>query len=270
MSGEDEVGGDEAGGDAAGGKGAAPETGQDAGELTALLDLDPVPPGRTVRYGEHPSQLIDYYGEGPARLALLHGGFWREAYDRTHLTPFAAALAGSGMPVALIEYRRVGGGGGHPQTFEDVAAALEVLAADGPVLLAGHSAGGQLALWAAARHPERVGHVVAVAAVADLELAAELGLGGDAVRAFLGDDWSGLLPDLDPLRLPTPAAPVTLVHGTADGQVPLTLSLNYAERHPGQLLRLPGVGHYAPFVPDSPAFTTLALALRNLLTQRLE
>lgn len=242
-----------------------PETGRDAAELADLLDLPPVPPDRTLRYGEHPSQVVDCYGAAPPRIAVLHGGFWRERYDRTHLTPFAAALAGHGMPVALIEYRRIGGGGGHPATFEDVGAALATVAAEagGPVLLVGHSAGGHLALWAAARHPERLRHTVAVAAVADLERAARLGLGGDAVPALLGPDWPRLLPETDPLRLP-PGGPVTLVHGTADDQVPLELSLDYADRHPGQLLRLPGVGHYAPFVPRSAAFTTLALALRNL------
>lgn len=243
----------------------AGETGQDAAELTALMELPPVPPDRTLRYGGHPSQLVDCYGAGPPRLAVLHGGFWREAYDRTHLTPFAAALAGYGLPVALIEYRRTGGGSGHPQTFADIGAALETVtaAAGGRVVLAGHSAGGQLALWAAARHPRRLRHTVAVAPVADLARAAELGLGGGAVVAFLGADWRRLLPDADPLRLP-PGGPVTLMHGTADAQVPLELSLNYTDRHPGQLLRLPGVGHYAPFVPQTAAFTTLALALRNL------
>nr|WP_227869909.1 alpha/beta hydrolase [Streptomyces otsuchiensis] len=254
------------GGDPARGSGTGVrETGQDAAEMRELTRLAPVLPDRTERYGDHPSQLIDFHGEGDPRLVVLHGGFWREAYDRRHLAPFAGALAGHGIPVALVEYRRVGGGGGHPETFDDIAAALTRF--EEPVVLAGHSAGGQLALWAASRHPERVHHTVAVAPVADLELAERLELGGGAVRDFLGEGWRELLPETDPLRLPAPAAPVTLVHGTKDAQVPLELSLNYAERHPGQLLRLPGVGHYAPFLPETPAFTTLALALRNLLAE---
>ncbi|KOG86239.1 lipase, partial [Streptomyces varsoviensis] len=61
------------------------------GEEDALLALAPVPPDRTVRYGTHPSQVIDVYDGRPARgggpgtvVTLLHGGFWRQAYDRTH------------------------------------------------------------------------------------------------------------------------------------------------------------------------------------------
>ncbi|MZE78653.1 alpha/beta hydrolase, partial [Streptomyces sp. SID5475] len=89
-----------------------------------MLGLAPRAPHRTVRYGPHPSQLIDYHlpdGTPGLRVTILHGGFWREAYDRTHLSPLAAALAREGCAVALAEYRRVGGGGGWPATFEDVS-----------------------------------------------------------------------------------------------------------------------------------------------------
>lgn len=253
------------------------DTGRDAEELDALVGLPPVPADRTVRYGAHPSQLIDLYGDGPVRVVVLHGGFWRERYDRAHLSPFAAALAGYGMPVALAEYRRVGGGGGFPETCDDVAAALRAVPGTDPYVLLGHSAGGHLALWAAseagredvpgpAGARERMGAAVAVAPVADLAGAVELGLGDDAVTDFLGPDWRRLLADADPMRLPPPVPPVAVLHGTADGQVPLEQSLDYAGRAADiRLLRMPGVGHYAPFTPDTPAFTTLALVLRRML-----
>jgi acetyl esterase/lipase len=103
---------------------------------------------------------------GPVPLVIfLHGGFWRSAFDRVHAGPLATALAAAGFAVCVPEYRRTGQrGGGWPGTFDDVAAAVDVLpsrvrAAVGaglisaePVLLAGHSAGGHLALWAASRH----------------------------------------------------------------------------------------------------------------------
>lgn len=249
---------------------AVPETGQDATELAELLALDPPPPDRTLRYGDHPAQLVDCYGAAPPRVALLHGGFWRERFDRTHLAPFAAELATHGMSAALVEYRRTGGGGGYPETFDDVIAGLDVVraaAGGAPPLLLGHSAGGQLALWAASRAPDRMGPTVAVAPLADLRRAVALDLGRGAVAGFLGGGWEDRLALTDPLGLPSPPRPVTLVHGTADQQVPLDLSLNYAERHPARLLRLPGVGHYGPLVPSGLPFTTLALALRHLLAE---
>ncbi|MEK8171822.1 alpha/beta fold hydrolase [Streptomyces sp. M19] len=90
-------------------------------------------------------------------VVLVHGGYWRQKYDRTYLAPFAVELAGRGLPVALVEYRRVdGGSGGWPGTAEDVAAAVAAVrahpaTAGRPLVVVGHSAGGQLALWAAVR-----------------------------------------------------------------------------------------------------------------------
>ncbi|SEQ92227.1 alpha/beta hydrolase family protein [Streptomyces radiopugnans] len=247
-----------------------PETAS-AGEAeeAALLGLAPAPPSATERYGPHPSQVIDLYGPpGGPLVAVLHGGFWREAYDRVHLSPLAAALAGGyGLRVALVEYRRVGGGGGWPGTFEDVGAALEHLRAAGEVrVLAGHSAGGHLALWAASRGPVRC-PVVAVAPVADLTRAHELGLSGGAVADLLGGEehLAARLPGADPMRLPPPdprAVPVVLLHGAEDADVPVGLSRRYAAARPGvRLAELPGTGHYAPVTPGTAAFGLLAREL---------
>ncbi|MGW1792158.1 alpha/beta hydrolase family protein [Streptomyces tubercidicus] len=249
-----------------------------ADEEPALLGLAPVAPDRTVAYGPHPDQIVDVYepraGDGGGRAAargplvvLLHGGFWRAAYDRRHLSPLAAELAGRGMPVALAEYRRVGAGGGAPQTFEDVTAALGAAraaladtAADPALVLIGHSAGGHLALLAAARPGTPVTRVLAVAPVADLARAHELGLSDGAVAELLGAG-PGLperLAAADPVRHPPSGIPVTILHGTEDPEVPVDLSRRYAARHPGgtDLRELPGVGHYAPVTPGSPSCHT--------------
>ncbi|SOD62484.1 Alpha/beta hydrolase family protein [Streptomyces zhaozhouensis] len=229
----------------------APETGTDAVEMAALLaPFEPVAPEATLRYGDHPAQLVDLHGSGDPAVVVLHGGFWREAFDRSHLTPFARALAARGVAVAVPEFRRVGGGGGWPATGRDVRAALDALPGERPVVLAGHSAGGQLAL-VAADHP-RVGEVFGVAAVSDLARAVELDLGRGATLAYLEDAEGGpeaALEAADPFRRPSPPVPVTLVHGAEDGQVPAELSRRFAERHGAGLALLPGVGHYAPMVP---------------------
>lgn len=232
-------------------------------EQDALLGLTPVAPERTERYGPHPSQVIDLYGPGGGpRITVLHGGFWREKYDRVHLSPLAAALAGRGYAVELVEYRRVGGGGGWPETVEDADAALTHLGAPPHVLL-GHSAGGQLALWAAAkRERAATARILAVAPVADLRRAHELRLSEGAVAEFLGGEerLAARLSDADPMKL-MPRVPVEILHGTADRDVPVELSRRYANDWGARLHLLDG-GHYAPVTPNTPAFGVLLDALR--------
>nr|WP_202447443.1 alpha/beta fold hydrolase [Streptomyces sp. SID5468] len=239
-----------------------------------MLGLAPVAPHATRRYGPHPSQVVDYYRPDPddpgaGRLTVLHGGFWREAYDRAHLSATAAALARRGFAVALAEYRRVGGGGGVPGTFEDVAAVVRTAWPGEPHVLLGHSAGGQLALWAAVRagRAERVAGVVAVAPVADLGEAHRLRLSRDAVAGLLapaGPGDPGVAARYDPVRLPSPPVPVVLLHGTADPDVPPVLSRHYAATHDAVLHELPGAGHYAALLPGSPQFERLVSVLREL------
>ena len=136
-------------------------------------------------------------------VVLLHGGFWKTAYDRTHTRPMARALAGRDCLVATPEYRRVGPGGhgGWPATGADVEQAVSALpellagigldpaATAGPLRVTGHSAGGHLALWLASRARDAglpVERTVPLAPVCDLREAIDRGLGSDAARAFLG------------------------------------------------------------------------------------
>lgn len=250
-----------------------------ARERQALLDLPPVPADRTRRYGPHPSQVIDYYlprGPRHGRLTLIHGGYWREEFDRAHATPAAAALAAEGLAVALIEYRRVGGGGGWPGTFDDVCEALDAAWDGARHTVAGHSAGGHLALWAAnrARLPRgsrwhtadaQVASAVAIAPVADLASAHELGLGEGAAAELLGEgkQFQARLPETDPMRLLPAEVPAVLVHGTADPVVPVELSRRYAAASGAQLREVPGAGHFAPVTPGTGAFAELLAVLRR-------
>lgn len=214
-------------------------------------------PARTLRYGRDPDQVIDLWpGDGPV-VALVHGGFWRPGIDRTHLRPMAGALRDAGWSVASIEYRRRPG---HPDLMvADVRAALD---AAGPSVVAGHSAGGHLALCAA---PERAA-VLALAPVADLRLAARLDLDGGGVTDFLGgppDDRPGL----DPVRLPDRPGPVVIVHGTEDARVPLRVSESYVAAHPAaSLVRLPGAGHFVLIDPESDAWPAVLRELTRLRT----
>jgi acetyl esterase/lipase len=126
------------------------------------LILDFIARGRSHRYGPHPSQRADLYvplGPGPHPVTvLIHGGSWQKRYGKIFTRALAGDLLRRGYAVWNIEYRRVGAGGGWPNTFADVAAAIDRLAELGDtrldldrVTLIGHSAGGHLALWAASR-----------------------------------------------------------------------------------------------------------------------
>ncbi|MFH8344707.1 alpha/beta hydrolase family protein [Streptomyces sp. NPDC018045] len=247
-----------------------------AHEETALLGLAPEAPDATLTYGPHPDQVIDLYGprnDGPVVL-LLHGGFWRAAYDRTHLSPLAAELARHGLPVALAEYRRAGAGGGWPRTYEDVVAAAA--AVERPVVAVGHSAGGHLALLLAASRPDGRGpdallRSIAVAPVADLARAHELGLSDGAVAEFLGagPGWADRLAAADPVRWPPGTVSVTVLHGTADAEVPVELSRRYVRAAAAAGGTVPllreqaGTGHYAHVTPGTAAFRVLLATLRS-------
>lgn len=245
-----------------------------------MLTRPAPPPDATLSYGEHPDQVADLRlpragGQRRPLVVVIHGGFWRQEYDRSHTGPLAAALADCGWPVAQLEYRRTGsGGGGWTGTFADVAAGLTVLpglvadafpeltgAARPPVLL-GHSAGGHLALWWAAR--ALVGGVIALAPVTDLAAAYRWDLDGGAVAALLGGG-----PDEVPHRYAyaTPStAPhrTVVVHGSLDQQVPVVMSRDWSSATGAELRELPEIEHFGLIAPDSPAWSIVIRAVAEL------
>lgn len=234
------------------------------------------------RYGRRRSQVADLYlpaGPGPHPVAVvLHGGFWHAAYGRGLMAKVSADLAAHGMAAWNLEYRRVGGAGGWPATFDDVAAGIDALGVI-PLLdldrvtSIGHSAGGHLAMWAAgrARLPAGapgaspavvVSSAVAQAGVLDLAGADRLGVGGRAVSQLLGGR-ADEVPDryrlASPLELLPLGVPQLLVHGERDRHVPVEGSERYAEaaRAKGDrvdLAVLAGVGHMDLIDPRTPAW----------------
>ena len=226
----------------------------------------------THSYGSHPSQLGELFlpsGAGPHPVCVVvHGGYWRAQYDRSLMTGVCDDLAAHGVAAWNVEYRRVGNGGGWPETFLDVAAGIDALAElDAPidlsvVLAVGHSAGGQLALWAAARStlPDdvpgaapRVAITAAVsqAGVLDLTLAAGLMPSSTPTRALLGDPTSNYdryVVASPRERLPL-GIPQLVLHGDQDDSVSMRIATSYATaaRNAGDACELRVLTHTGHF-----------------------
>lgn len=118
-----------------------------------------------LHYGNDPMQYGDLRipsTQGPHPiLIVIHGGGWISQYaDASIMSPFSEAFTRKGLATWNIEYRPVDKGGEWPGLFLDVANAIDTLRILAPVyhldlnrvVVIGQSAGGHLALWAAARH----------------------------------------------------------------------------------------------------------------------
>jgi acetyl esterase/lipase len=241
----------------------------------------------------------------PGTVVVIHGGFWKARYAADWGAPLAADLAARGWAAWNLEYRRVGNGGGWPATLADVAAGIDLLAdlgeqsglAEPPalgkqsggaldlrrVVAIGHSAGGQLATWAAGRPglpaqapgaaPRlQLTGVISQAGVLDLVQAAADDLGTGAVARFLGG-----LPDEVPetYRLASPrerlplAVPVRCLHARDDDTVPFTQSADYvraaqAAGADAVLVEVSG-GHFGVIDPAAPAWQAALDLLPELL-----
>ena len=254
-----------------------------------------------MAYGPHAHQFGELRlpsGSGPHPVALvIHGGCWLAEYDLGHVASLAAALAEAGVATWSVEYRRVGNdGGGWPGTFLDLAAAadsLRELADDfsidlGRTVAVGHSAGGHLALWLAARHrlspgdplrgpsPLPLAGVVALAGIPDLAAyAAPTGCGA-AVPELLGgvpEEVPERLRRASPIEVLPLSTPQILVVGEVDTIVPVEQAESYAAaaRRAGERVELrevPGAGHFELITPDSVAWPIVRDAVFDLIAAR--
>jgi len=252
------------------------------------------PADHHITYGEAPEQFGELrLPSGPGThpvVVLIHGGCWRAEYDITHVAPLATALSDAGFAVWAIEYRRVGSpGGGWPGTFLDVGAAIDhlrTLATIHPldlsrVVVAGHSAGGQLALWSAARGvlppasavavsaPLLPRGVVSIAGITDLQMYAAPTGCGSAVVPLLGgtvEEVADRYAQASPVQV-VPSVPVQLIVGTADTIVPRAQAdaLLRAAGTRATLRTVEGAGHFDLIAPDREAWRALRDAVRAAL-----
>jgi len=267
----------------------------------------PIKPLR-IAYGPEYLQFGELYlpnhpGPHPV-VILIHGGYWRARYDLTLMHGLGEDLAARSIAAWNIEYRRVGDtGGGWPGTLLDVARAADYLRVLSPqysldlkrVVPIGHSAGGHLAFWLAARpriptHTPLAGSSIAarehepatplplagaisLAGVVDLEMAWKLQLSNSAVVELLGHTFPNAP---ERYRAASPAAmlplgvPQVLIHGTRDSNVPIEVSQTYAAKatalgDPVTYIELEGIDHFDVINPRSTAWTRTIEALRPLI-----
>jgi acetyl esterase/lipase len=198
-------------------------------------------------YGPHPSQFCELYAGGPSVAVLIHGGFWRARYGLDLEHALAEDLLARGWTVWNIEYRRLGDGGGWPETYDDVRAAISALPVDAERLVAiGHSAGGHLAVRAAADVP--LSAVVSQAGALDLYELWRRGTSNHVVSEFLGGSPDDVPSAFAAAAPHPPSVPLLLVHGALDEDVPVEISRGYGA---GDLVVIEDEGHMEHLDPGS-------------------
>jgi acetyl esterase/lipase len=255
-------------------------------------------PSHSIAYGSDPLQIADLWlplKKGPHPVAIMvHGGCWQtDIADRTLMDWVADDLRRHGVAVWNIEYRGVDRpGGGYPGTFRDVAAAADTLRDVAGrydldlrrVVAIGHSAGGHLALWLAARPrigsasplhsrtPLRIDRAISLGGLPDLEAteaSPDNGCGTAVVARLTGrraDRFSDTsVPSLLPLGVRQ-----DLVNGREDRIIPYRLATDYADRarKAGDAVTLhtvPATGHVELVAPETAAWAKArALVLEAL------
>jgi acetyl esterase/lipase len=264
-----------------------------------LLERPRPSPDLTIAYGSDPLQVADLWlpagrGRHPTVL-MVHGGCWQTAVaERTIMNWIAADLRGRGIAVWNVEYRGVDRpGGGYPGTFLDVAAAADALRAQAAVhhldlsrlVAVGHSAGGHLALWLAARprlpassplhgaHPLPIHAVVSLGGLPDLEAASTTENGcGTEVAGRLVDAAHRANPYVDTSvpRLAPLGVPQILVNGRQDRIIPLAFVEGYAApmRAAGDRVEvhlIDATGHVELITPGTAAWAAARAAIDQLL-----
>lgn len=251
-----------------------------------------------IAYGPDPLQVAEVWrpeGKGPfPTVLMIHGGCWRSGLSNLHIMDYAAEdLRARGIGVWNIEYRGVDRpGGGYPGTFQDVNAAADALLAHGKdyglrtdkLVVLGHSAGGQLALWLTARpklpaaSPLRdarrldIAWTVSLGGLPDLATAQQ-GCGEKTVAQLLaGTHEPDPLADISPARLLPLKAPRMLIHGGLDDTSPPAQGKAYVAkaRAAGDIrawtYAIPGEGHVEEIAPGSTTWSSVAMGVESVFT----
>lgn len=272
--------------------------------MNDILKRRPVKPDRIVRYGEAPQQFAELRfpeGDGPDPLLfVIHGGFWRNLYDLSHVSHLCAALTRKGIVTCNLEYRRVGDPqGGWPGTFQDIVDGtdriIEELRSEKHVdvsqkAVLGHSAGGHLALWLTSVqsvpeeselfcHPtHRIPQSISLAGICDLRQAWRDNLGNGSVAKLMGgspDELPKRYRAANPIELLPTGGKQILIHGTEDEIVPISQSETFAQRGKAlgadtSLVELKDTGHFELIDPESDGWKPVERTVISLFREEAE
>jgi acetyl esterase/lipase len=270
-------------------------------DLADYLALSGPAPTDRIAYGSAPSQYAELFrpaGDGPFPVVVLvHGGCWTIQFGGIEqMRNLAGALTAQGIAVWNVEYRRVDeDGGGYPGTYQDINAALEMLATQAArnrldlarIVAVGHSAGGQLVQWIAGRaripassplfqpDPLAVREIISLGGLADLRNERDLiksSCGRDTVQ--LAGAPSSARPDVfadtNAAELIPNGSRTVLITGELDTVAPPRAAHDYAARarkagDQASVIILPGASHYDEVAASSPSFRLVLGAIRNAL-----
>jgi acetyl esterase/lipase len=256
-----------------------------------LLDRPKPRADRTIAYGSDPLQHVDLWlptGKGPfPTVLMIHGGCWQTDIATADIMNWIADdLRKRGIAVWNVEYRGVDRpGGGYPGTFADVAAAADTLKSSAKtyaldtsrIVAVGHSAGGHLALWSAARdklprsapfyrtHPLPIAAAISLGGLPDLEAARVPPgntCGSEAVAKLVGTASAGrpdVYADTSPARMAPPSAEITLINGAEDRIAPPVFAQAYQARMTAvgkavERVTIPASGHVELISPETAAW----------------
>lgn len=258
----------------------------------ALADFPQPAADRVIAYGEDPLQFGELRlpdGEGPFPVVVfIHGGCWMSEYDIAHSRKLADAFPRAGIASWSLEYRRIGDpGGAWPGTFDDIEAGIAHLSeltglhALDPerVIIAGHSAGGHLALWIAQRI-EELGTgagiaprgILGLAPAPDLEYLYEDGACDGAAGKLMGGS-----PEEYPERyaygsvanrIPQTTPQIAVVGKYDETWRPVGVRYATAAKEQGapiEVIDAPESGHFEMIDPDSSTWPLVLDAAQRLL-----
>ncbi|QQN73207.1 S9 family peptidase [Croceicoccus sp. YJ47] len=265
----------------------------------------PLPDGR-IAYGRDGLQHVDVWlprararnAAGHPVVVMVHGGCWQTDVARAGIMNYIADdLRRRGIAVWNLEYRGVDRpGGGYPGTFRDVGRGSDMLRERGAALgidtaarlVFGHSAGGHLALWLAARHviaprsplfhpdPLRFGSAICAGGLPDLRAARVAPgntCGTEAVDALLGADVrdaADLFADCSPADMMPFATHQTLINTGEDHIAPPSFAAAYAAKADAAdaevtCVTVPDEGHVELIAPGTAAWAAACGAIFDAL-----
>ena len=267
--------------------------------LEEYMSLSGREPNARLTYGKAPSQFVELFvppGEGPFPVVvLIHGGCWvKEFQGLVQMRNLAGALTGQGIAVWNVEYRRIDeDGGGYPGTYQDAAAALDMLIAEANarhldtnrLVLMGHSAGGHLVQWLAGRrnlpttsplyqaNAFPIREVIALGSIGDLRnrtitLKETCGIDPLKLTGRPSAARSDVYADTSPAELVPNGSHTVLINGALDHVSPPQTALDYAKRarkagDVAETIVLPQASHFDEVSASSPAWAVIFAVIQK-------